>query len=328
MRRVLILAGVLAATGCESLVVPSEAVREEFLTWRFGMFIHFNMATFNDREWSNGYEDPKSFAPSDLDPGQWADAAATAGMQYAVLTAKHTGGWSLWDSDLTDHDITAFANYKDGKGDVIQEYVDAFRARGIKVGLYYCFPGDYSGRWGNDLAKDQLPLRGLPREAAGDRVGFIKEQLSELLTRYGQIDLLWIDQARSPYISRGEWRGIRRHIRSVQPGTFVLANEARTYSDTDIHSYEFPLHRDHEPEKGWPAVDNPFVAEVSDVLGPTWFWNDGHSEASLLSAEVIRSRLERANLSRANYLLNVSPDTSGLIPAEAVERLAEVGRMR
>lgn len=325
MRRLVVLIILVVAVGCESLVVPSESFKEEFLTWKFGMFIHFNVATFNDREWSNGYEDPASFAPSQLDPGQWADAAVAAGMQYAVLTSKHTGGWSLWDSDLTSHDVTAFNNYHDGKGDVIQAYVDAFRARGLKVGLYYCFPGDYAGRWGNDLAQGQTPLRGLPPDAGDDQIGFIKAQLSELLSRYGQIDLLWIDQARSPYISAKEWTGIRRHIKSVQPGTFVLANEARSNSTTDIHSYEFPLHRDHNPEKGWPSIDNPYVAEVSDVLGPTWFWNANHSEANMLSADVIMSRLERANSRRANYLLNVSPDTSGLISAAAVERLAEVG---
>ena len=108
---------------------------QDFLSWKFGLFLHFNIATFNDQEWANGYEDPATFAPDKLDCGQWADAAKAAGMQYAVLTVKHTGGCPLWDSQHTTHDVTAFKNFKDGKGDVVREFVDAFRARGIKVGL-------------------------------------------------------------------------------------------------------------------------------------------------------------------------------------------------
>lgn len=71
------------------------ALQEDFLTWEFGLFIHFNMATFNERQWATGTEDPASFAPTALDCNQWIDAAVDAGMKYAVLTVKHTGGWCL-----------------------------------------------------------------------------------------------------------------------------------------------------------------------------------------------------------------------------------------
>jgi alpha-L-fucosidase len=128
-----------------------DVLREDFLKWRFGLFIHFNVATFNERDWANGYEDPATFAPGKLDCGQWADAARAAGMKYAVLTVKHTGGWCLWDSRYTTHDITAFKNYKQGKGDIVREFVDAFRSRGLKVGFYYCAPGSYAGQFGNIL---------------------------------------------------------------------------------------------------------------------------------------------------------------------------------
>lgn len=99
---------------------------EEFLKWKFGMLIDFNTATFNGQEWPNGYEDSATFAPTNLDCGQWADAAKAAGMKYAVLTVKHTEGYPLWDSACTTHDITAFKNFKNGKGDIVREFVDAF----------------------------------------------------------------------------------------------------------------------------------------------------------------------------------------------------------
>ena len=111
------------------------------------MFIHFNMATFNNRQWATGTEDPATFAPSKLDCGQWLDAAEAAGMKYAVLTVKHTGGWCLWDSKHTERTISrSFRNFRNGQGDLVREFVDACRKRGIKVGLYYCLPGDFAKR--------------------------------------------------------------------------------------------------------------------------------------------------------------------------------------
>jgi hypothetical protein len=88
------------------------------------MFIHFNIATFNDREWANGYEDPATFAPDKLDCGQWADVAKAAKMKYAALTVKHTGGYCLWNSAYTTHDISAFKNFRDGKGDLVEVHID------------------------------------------------------------------------------------------------------------------------------------------------------------------------------------------------------------
>ena len=111
--------------------------QQEFRDWKFGMFLHFNMATFFPVEWASGYEDPGKFTPDKLDCSQWAKTAKSIGMRYAVLTVKHTGGWCLWDSAATTHDIAQFKNYKNGKGDIVKEFVDAFRKEGLKVGFYY-----------------------------------------------------------------------------------------------------------------------------------------------------------------------------------------------
>ena len=138
-----------------------DSYRQEFLKLKFGLFLHFNMGTFADREWATGYEDPAIFKPAKLDCRQWASAAQEAGMQYAVLTVKHTGGWCLWDSKYTTHDIAAFQNFRNGKGDLVREFVNAFRARGLKVGFYYCFPGDY--------ALHKTLGHGIPAGMPGDR---------------------------------------------------------------------------------------------------------------------------------------------------------------
>ena len=106
--------------------------QKAFQKLKFGIFLHFNMATFFPVEWASGYEDPLKFTPSKLDCEQWADAAKSIGMKYAVLTVKHTGGWCLWPSDATKHDTEQFKNFKDGKGDIVKEFVDAFRKKGLK----------------------------------------------------------------------------------------------------------------------------------------------------------------------------------------------------
>ena len=229
------------------------------------MFIHFNMATFNEREWATGYEDPASFTPEDLDCNQWIDAAAAAGMKYAVLTVKHTGGWCLWDSEQTGtHDVTAFVKYKGGKGDIVREFVDACRKRNMRIGLYYCFPGDFSKR---RLAEGKEDLHGLPPEAKGDFAGFIKKQLSELLTQYGQIDLLWIDQYSNKY-TRGDWQDIKLHIKSHQSDCIVIANNSLDFKETDIHSYEYPWLKGSRPARALPPEGNRHPAEVCDMMGP------------------------------------------------------------
>lgn len=301
--------------------ISHSQLREEFLKWKFGMFIHFNMATFNEREWANGYEDPSTFSPDKLDCNQWADVAVEAGMKYAVLTVKHTGGWCLWDSKYTTHDITSFTNYKQGE-DIVREFVDAFRKRGIKIGLYYCFPGDFAGRWGNVLPEGKPDLNGLPPEAQSDYVGFIKNQLTELMTGYGKIDLIWIDQFSNKYTYQA-WPEIRKHIKSYQPNCLVLGNNCDNLEESDIRGYEYPWRKDHKPNEALPTVDNTEPSEVNDKIGHGWFWSSKENETNLKSAEEIAEMLVLSNNRRANYILNIAPDTSGLIPAYTVNRLKE-----
>jgi alpha-L-fucosidase len=299
------------------------AQQRAFMTWHFGMFVHFNLATFADTDWAGGYEDPLLFRPDRLDCRQWAEAAKEAGMTYLVLTVKHTEGYALYPSALTDHDITRFRNFRGGKGDIVREFADACRARGLKVGLYYCFPGDYSDAAHRNAPPANMPnLHGMPPEAAGDYVRFIKAQLAEMLTRYGPVDLLWIDQYGNPY-TRDRWPEILAYLRSIQPGCLVLANNARTLADSDILSYEYPWKAD------MPPPDNALPAEVCDTIqtGGRWFWREARAPSDLQPAEAIVERLRLCNQRNANYLLDVPPDKDGLISGPQLQRLKEVGAL-
>ena len=301
---------------------PAQA---EFLKWKFGLFLHFNIATFNGQEWANGYEDPLTFAPTNLDCGQWADAAKAAGTKYAVLTVKHTEGYPLWDSAVTTHDITAFKNFKQGQSDIVREFVDAFRARDIKVGFYYCAPGNYDNRFGNTLPTNQPSLHGMPPEARGDYAGFMRQQFTELLTRYGSVDLIWCDQYRVKLKAK-EWADLKALIHRLQPNCLVIANNSHKLSETDIYSYEYPIYKN---EKGYPSATNTIPSEVCDTIVNcgNWFWQPG-VDPHIRSADDIVGVLKKCNDRHANYLLDVGPDRSGRIDDAAVKRLQEIGDLR
>jgi alpha-L-fucosidase len=295
---------------------------QEFLQWKFGLFLHFNLATFNDREWANGYEDPLTFAPAQLDCGQWADAAKAAGMNYAVLTVKHTEGYPLWPSAATRHDITAFKNFQHGKGDLVRDFVNAFRARGLKVGLYYCAPGYFDNRFGNRLPTNAPSLHGMPPEAAGDFPGFIKRQFTELLTQYGKIDLIWVDQYQV-MLTQQQWLELKAHIHHLQPDCLVIANNSHQAKETDIYSFEYPVFKS---EKGLPPAGNRIPSEVCDTIvsAGTWFWQPG-MESKIRSAQDVVEMVEKCNQRNANYLLDVGPDRTGRIAEPFAARLREIG---
>jgi alpha-L-fucosidase len=328
----LVLIGACVSRQREELALSAEAtadagadrtaLREDFLKLRFGLFLHFNMATYIDREWANGYEDPALFRPDKLDCGQWADLARAAGMRYGVLTVKHTGGWCLWDSEHTTHDATRFVNFRNGKGDVVREFVDAFRARGLKVGFYYCFPGNFANtQFSTPVPEGQSDFHGLPPEAAGDYVGFIKKQLTELLTKYGPIDVLWIDQYRNKYTYQS-WQEIKAHINSLQPQCVVIGNNAHDLTESDVYSCEFPWRPDTMPPEG-----NVIPAEVCDKISGTWFWNSTIGPGNVKSAQDIMAMLKRCNERNANYLLNVPPGRDGLISGAHLERMQELAQL-
>lgn len=297
--------------------------QRDFMTWRFGMFLHFNLGTFADRDWASGYEDPNLFNPTKLDCGQWADAARAAGMTYMVLTVKHTEGIALYPSAFTTHDITLFKRFRNGKGDIVREYVNACRSRGLKVGLYYCFPGDYSDEaHGNASPPGKPNLHGLPPEAAGDFVGFMKHQLAEMLANYGPVDLLWIDQYANKYTG-DRWPEILANLKSLHPHCLVLANNAPDLGQSDVLGIEFPW--SHK----LPAADNALPAEVCDTIqtGQRWFWTEARNPSDLQTAEQVVATLRTCNQRKANYLLDVPPDRDGLISGPQLARLKEVGEL-
>src|SRR5690625_3642391 len=180
----------------------------EYQKWEFGLFIHLGLRTFYE-----GYVDfderrmsPEKFYPTNLDCEQWIITAKEAGMKYAVLTAKHHDGFSNWPSKYTEFSV-AYSPWKDGKGDVVREFIDACRKHDIKPGLYY---SPYDGSVDFYDNKD-------PKEYDD----YFVNQITELLSDYGNIDILWFDGAGSEG-HEYDWKRIVKEIRTLQPNILIF----------------------------------------------------------------------------------------------------------
>jgi hypothetical protein len=172
-------------------------------------FLHFGVNTYTGHEWGDGREDPSIFAPEHLDCDQWARELAAAGARLAILTIKHHDGFVLYPSRYTDHSVRA-SSWRDGHGDVLEEFTDACRAHGLRVGVYISPADEHEfryGRYANGSARTvrsiPSPVPGDDRPADGPRFAlpatdygtYMLDQLYEVLTEYGPIDVVWFDGA-------------------------------------------------------------------------------------------------------------------------------------
>lgn len=144
---------------------------------KFYAFVHYTINTFTGKEWGNGKENPKIFNPQCQDTDQWCKIIADAGMKGLILTCKHHDGFCLWPTKTTEHCIRN-SSYKNGKGDVVKEVAESCKKYGLKFGVYLS-PWDRNSKYySTDKYND-----------------FYVEQLTELLTNYGDIYMLWLDGA-------------------------------------------------------------------------------------------------------------------------------------
>jgi alpha-L-fucosidase len=243
---------------------------------------------------------PSLFKPSKLDIGQWVRTAKSAGMKYMVLTTKHHDGFCIWPSRWNEHNIKN-SSWRDGKGDVLREFVDTLHANGIKVGFYYSI-------WDHTNGSDTT---------------FLKAQLAELLTNYGPIAELYFDgwgwmvgYNKVPYAT------IRNLVKTLQPGCLISENNYyKSLKNTEIVTWEKAV-------VGFPPEGNVLPSEAGNTIRTEgcWFWHPT-AECNILPAQTIVSDLTNMNLRNASYLLDLTPDTTGLMPQCEVDRMAEVGQL-
>jgi len=280
----------------------------EYQDWELGLFLHFGIRTFYEghRDWDGKPMTASGFNPKGLDCGQWAKTAAAAGVKYAVLTAKHHDGFALWPSRYTDYSV-ANTPWKNGKGDVVREYVEACRLYGVKVGLYYS-PAD---------ANPRLYADG--KEYDDYFIG----QIGEILSGYGEIDVLWFDGCGSEG-HEYDWVRITREIRSMQPNVLIfnmgdpdfrwIGNEAGMAPIplwNTVDAVDFSVNTTEKQalaESIWlPAECDCMMRDVN------WFYSDADED----TVKSVRELLGIYYLSvgrGANVLINIGPDRQGLLP--------------
>ena len=311
---------------------------------RFGMFIHWGLYSIPARgEWIRSTERIsiedyqryfEEFDPKDYDPRAWARAARQAGMRYAVLTAKHHDGFCLFDSKHTDYKAT---NTKAGR-DLVREFVDAFRAEGLKVGLYYSIIDwhhpDYPA-FGDKHhpMRDNEDFRGKPHDFS-NYLKYMHAQVEELVSNYGRIDLLWFDFSYDAL--RGEaWRATElvRMIRRHQPEVLMdnrleVSGEgfgSLVTAEPTEYSGDFLSPEQIIPPKG--IVDykgEPVAWEACITMNGNWGFHG--SDRFYKPAPMIIRKLVECVSKGGNLLLNVGPTARGEIPAESLHILKKIGR--
>ena len=301
-------------------------------------FLHFGINTFTEREWGDGKEDPALFNPTGLDCEQWVRALKEGGFKMAVITAKHHDGFCLWPTKTTRHSVVS-SPWKNGKGDVVRELRNACKKYGLKFGIYLS-PWDRNAEcYGQGDAYNR----------------FFIEQLTELLTNYGEVHEVWFDGANGegPNGKKQiyDWEAIERTIRRLQPKavTAVMGDDVRwvgnekgigrktewsaTVLTPGIYSRAIGQNKElgvfgkskdlgsrdivaRAKELFW------FPSEVDVSIRPGWFYHskeDSHVKSLAHLADIYFKSVGYNSV----LLLNIPPDKSGLIHENDCRRLKE-----
>ncbi len=304
---------------------------------RFGMFIHWGLYSIPAGEWNGSKNHGEwirttaqipleeysrftaRFNPVNFNADDWVRMAKEAGMKYIVITSKHHDGFCLFESKQTEFDVmsTPF------KRDILKELSDACRKYGLKICWYHSIMD-----WNHP---DYLPRREWEKDRTADGADFsrfmqyLKNQLKELLTNYGEIGVLWFD---------GEWEttwnseyGIElyNYVRSLQPDIIVNNRVGVGRSGMEGTTREGEFGGDFgTPEQQIPATGLPGVDwETCMTMNDHWGYNKNDNNFKS-SRELIRMIADIASKG-GNFLLNIGPTSEGLFPVESIERLKEIG---
>jgi alpha-L-fucosidase len=290
---------------------PLLNLQQRFLDLRFGMFVHFNMATFQDREWGDPTSPADLFRPTALDTDQWAAAAQSAGMTWGCLTTRHHDGYCIWPTKTK----AASVGQTSHSTDVVRAYVDSFRRAGLRVGLYYSILS---------LRDDIRHFNVTPA-----KIRLIKDQLTELFTGYGEVDILITDGWDAPWsrITYEEvpFREIYEHIKNLQPNCLICDLNASQYPAGGLYYSDVKAFEQNAGQKVPEGNDVPALSCVTLTDG--WFWKEqdvnGHLKAV---TTVVDEWLEPLNRGHCNLILNAPPTREGRLSPNVVSRLEEIGK--
>lgn len=287
------------------------------------IFCHFGPNTFTGQEWGSGKEPTAVFNPRKLDCRQWCRAFKAAGFKGVIITAKHHDGFCLWPSKLSTHTV-AQSPWKQGKGDVLLELSRACRESGLKFGVYLS-PWD----------------RNHPAYGTPEYNDVFKAMLREVLTHYGPVFEVWFDGANGegPNGKRQvyDWPAFVRVVRECQPNACIFSDagpDVRWVGNEDGYAGETNWNMidrsKFEPGRADQKVLNTGLengpdwvpAECDVSIRPGWFWR-ASEDSKVKSVEKLLDIWYGSVGRGANLLLNVPPNSDGLISDVDVRRLRE-----
>ncbi len=300
---------------------PQLNLSDEKMEWwmdaKVGLFIHWGLyAIHGQGEWgmynnqipANKYALlAEEFDPKDADLGEWASIASDAGMKYSIFVTRHHDGFSMWDSRSSYLEFTSSKTAS--KRDFVKEYLEAFRKRNIRAGLYYS-PMDW-----------RFPGYFHPKEMAENAALMKKQcygQVEELMSKYGEISVLWYD---------GSWLA---HKGSDADAAWFwepmeLNRMVRKYQPSIVINPRSGLVGDFRCDEGSHDITGqiiPFPWEKGFTLGRAWGYTpDEHT----IPIERVLNLLINAAIRNGNTLINVGPDWNGKIPSRMVEVLKQLG---
>lgn len=289
---------------------PSQRQIKHFREYGKKAFFHFGVNTFSNLEWGNGNETEAIFNPTDTDVKQWIRVVKDAGFTLAILTVKHHDGFCLWPSEHTGHSIKN-SPYKDGKGDILREFVDACHEYGVAVGIYMS-PWDRNNElWGT-----------------AEYSKYYNKQLTEVLTNYGKIDEVWWDGAGSTETVY-DWGLWAYTVRNLQPDAVIFGSFGATpYTECRwigneagiSHDPHYPTIKTEHLEKEITSElnsgnfdgDRFVIAEADMSIRPGWFYHKHQDDFVKTPKQLIDLWFNSVGNS-ALMLLNFPPDRRGLV---------------
>ena len=290
----------------------------DFLNWEFGVFFHFGIRSFNEghKDWDMKPMELESFNPTEFDCEEWISTVHEAGAKYAVLVCKHHDGFANWPSAYTEYSVKN-TPWKDGKGDVVQEFVDACRKYDIKVGLYYS-PAQFGSAKMDSKEYDD----------------YFINQIKELLLNYGKIDYLWFDGCGSEGHKYDQAR-IIGEIRKCQPEILIfnmwdpdtrwIGNEwgvANVNNKLCVDALDFSINTSNKDQ----LEEKKFLPGECDCMMrfENWFFSekDAHTVKSL---DELMGLYYYSVGRGSNLLINIGPDRRGKLPPEDKKAILEFG---
>ena len=318
-------------------VTATDKVLNERMAWwndaRLGMFIHFGLYALPAGVWNGKTSYGEwirtdaqiplaeydklltQFNPTKFDAEKIVLAAKNAGMKYITITTKHHDGFALFDSKVSDFDVmnTPF------KRDIMKEMADACHKHGVKICWYYSIMDwhhpDYTPR--RDWEKDR-PTEGADYERY---LAYMKAQLKELLTNYGEIGLLWFD---------GQWEGtwndergrdLEAYVRSLQPSIIINSRVGRGGGAYGLAGGRLGDYA--TPEQEIPESNPGGFWETCMTMNGHWGYNAADKNFKS-TQDLVQKTVDIASKG-GNFLLNVGPTSAGEIPPESLQRMAEMG---